>query len=101
MTPRYVEAPLNQKSLDGHIAGMDAFAKGLKVAHRLFTKTGYWKTSLPIDIELYRGIGKDIVDGKVGFKDLAEYAMENDQIVNQSGRQEYLEAIVNQYILEN
>ena len=84
----------------GHISGMDAFAKGLKVAHRLLED----RVLEDFIAERYKsyteGIGKDIVEGKVSFKELAEYAMENDQIVNQSGRQEYLEAIVNQYILE-
>jgi xylose isomerase len=47
------------------------------------------------------GIGKDIVDGKVGFKELEEYALANDQIKNISGKQEVLEAMLNQYILED
>lgn len=33
----------------GHISGMDAFAKGLKVAHRLL-EDRYWKTLLLKDI---------------------------------------------------
>jgi xylose isomerase len=82
-----------------HIAGMDAFAQGLKIAHRMledgkledFVKERYSSYST--------GIGADIVNGKVGFKELEEYIM-NKKIVNTSGRQELLEAIVNQYILD-
>ncbi len=44
------------------------------------------------------GIGKKIVSGEVSFEELSEYAMSHDQINNESGRQEMLEAIVNQYI---
>ncbi|GAE90251.1 xylose isomerase [Acetivibrio straminisolvens JCM 21531] len=47
------------------------------------------------------GIGKDIVDGKVGFKELEKYALELDGIKNVSGRQEVLEAMLNKYILED
>lgn len=84
----------------GHIAGMDAFARGLKVAHKLLEN----KVLEEFVAERYNsyceGIGKDIVEGKVGFKELEEYVMKNDQITNISGRQEMLESIVNQYILE-
>ena len=34
------------------------------------------------------------------FKELEKYALENNSIKNVSGRQEMLEAILNQYILE-
>ena len=44
------------------------------------------------------GIGKDIVDGKVGFKDLEAYAMKLEAVENTSGRQELLETILNEYI---
>jgi len=46
------------------------------------------------------GIGKDIVEGKVGFKELEAYAMKNGITPNVSGRQELLESILNQYIIE-
>jgi len=84
-----------------YIAGMDSFAKGFRVAYKLlqdapienFIKERYSSFST--------GIGKDIVDGKVGFDELEKYALENNVMNNKSGRQEYLESVVNQYILEN
>lgn len=83
-----------------HISGMDAFAKGLEIAHRLL-EDRVLEDFIAERYSSYRtGIGKDIVEGKVGFKELEEYALANDQIINSSGRQELLEAIVNQYILE-
>ena len=48
----------------------------------------------------HEGIGKDIVEGKVGFKELEAYALKNGVTPNKSGRQEMLESILNQYILE-
>ena len=43
------------------------------------------------------GIGKDIIDGKVGFEELEKYAVEKGEVTDSltSGRQEMLEAIVN------
>lgn len=81
-----------------YIAGMDTFAKGLKVAAKLYED----KVLENFKDERYKsytyGIGKDIVDGKCDFKSLAEYAKSHDKIENTSGRQEMLEAIINQYI---
>ena len=83
-----------------HIAGMDTFAKGFKIAHKLL-QDGVLEdfTSKRYD-SFNTGIGKDIVSGSIGFKELEKYALENNSIKNVSGRQEMLEAILNQYILE-
>ncbi|MEJ6951218.1 xylose isomerase [Natronospora cellulosivora (SeqCode)] len=84
----------------GYIAGMDAFARGLKVADKLL-KDKVLEDFIANRYKSYtEGIGKEIVDGKVGFKELADYALENDKIVNASGKQEMLEALLNQYIIE-
>ena len=82
-----------------HIAGMDAFARGLKIASAIrqdgrlndFVKKRYssWDS----------GIGAEIESGKVGFKDLEAYVLKKGTIeANQSGRQEYLEALFNEFI---
>ncbi|MDP4093756.1 MAG: xylose isomerase [Bacillota bacterium] len=84
-----------------HVAGMDTFAKGLKIADKMI-KDGKLDKFIAERYSSYTaGIGKDIVGGKVGFKELEKYAMEHDQIKNNSGRQEMLEAILNKYILES
>lgn len=84
--------------LYGYIAGMDNFAKGLLAAAKLLEENALEEYVDKRYKSYTQGIGKDIVDGKVGLKELAEYALENDQIVNESGRQELLETIVNDYI---
>ncbi|WP_413927218.1 hypothetical protein [Clostridioides sp. ZZV14-6048] len=53
-----------------------------------------------IYISFSEGIGKDIVEGKVGFKDLEAYALKMPVIKNKSGRQEMLENLLNRYIYE-
>lgn len=84
----------------GHIAGMDTFAKGLEVAHKLL-ETGEIEDFIEKRYESYSsGIGSKIVDGKVGFEELEEYAMKNQELNIDSGRQEKLESVLNRYILE-
>lgn len=83
----------------GHIAGMDTFAKGLRVAHKLLEDGVLEEFVAKRYNSFTNGIGEDIVDGKVGFKELEAYALKNGPITNVSGRQEMLEAIVNQYML--
>jgi len=84
-----------------YIVGMDTFAKGLLVADKLYSD-GVLEDFISKRYESYTtGIGKEIVDGRADFETLAEYAKNNDQIKNSSGRQEMLEGIVNQYIYKN
>lgn len=83
----------------GHIAGMDTFAKGLIIANKM-VEDGKFDAFINDRYSSYTtGIGKDIVSGKVGFKELEQYAL-NAKIQNKSGRQEMLESLLNQYIYE-
>ncbi|HHX62016.1 MAG TPA: xylose isomerase [Epulopiscium sp.] len=84
-----------------YIAGMDTFAKGLKIAHKMLEDKVFEDFVAKRYSSYTKGIGKDIVDGKVGLEELSTYALANDQITNESGRQEKLEGMLNQYILEN
>ncbi|NLV36408.1 MAG: xylose isomerase [Clostridiaceae bacterium] len=85
----------------GHVVGMDTFAKGLKAAAKMIEDGRIDKFVEERYSSYNSGIGKDIVDGKVGLKELEKYALENSEIVNTSGRQEMLENILNSYILES
>ncbi len=81
-----------------HIAGMDAFARGLKSAYKLkesnvledFIKNRYSSFAT--------GIGKEIVQNSIGLEDLEKYALNMIPIENESGGQELLEGILNSYI---
>ena len=83
-----------------HIAGMDTFAAGLRIASRMW-EDQVFEVNLKDRYKSYdTGIGKKIVDNKVGFKELSTYALNKKTMEkNESGRQEYLEALINQYIL--
>jgi len=85
----------------GHVVGMDTFAKGLKAAAKMIEDGRIDKFVEERYSSYNSGIGKDIVEGKVGLKELEKYALENSEIVNTSGRQEMLENILNSYILES
>ena len=81
-----------------YIGGMDTFAKGLKVAAKLI-EDKVFENFIEKRYESYtRGVGKDIIEGKVTLKDLAEYALTLKDVKNDSGRQEMLENILNNYI---
>lgn len=80
-----------------HVAGMDTFAKGLKVAHKLLADGAIEDVVKERYSSYSTGIGKDIVDGKVGLKELEAHAMKCE-ITNDSGNQELLEAVLNEYI---
>jgi xylose isomerase len=82
-----------------HIGGMDAFARGLKIAAAIrkdgrlaaFVKERYasWDT----------GIGAKIEAGKAGFKELEAYMLKQGDVApNTSGRQEFLENLINEFI---
>lgn len=83
-----------------YIAGMDTFACGLLVAEMMI-KDGKIDSFVEKRYASYNsGIGKDIVDGKVGLTELYNYVLNNDEIVIESGRQEYLESLINSYIVK-
>jgi xylose isomerase len=82
-----------------HIGGMDAFARGLKIAAAIrrdgrlaeFVKRRYasWDS----------GLGRDIEKGKAGFKELEAYMLKRGEAApNTSGRQEFLENLINEFI---
>ena len=84
----------------GHIAGMDAFARGLKAAHAL-VESGELASFVEERYESYQeGIGRKIVEGDTDFEELNRHALDTRPIEVGSGRQERLESVLNRYVLE-
>ena len=79
-----------------YIAGMDAFALGLKKAYALI-EDGRLDAFILERYAGYRhGIGKRIIEGNVTMEELEAYALSmGDVSTNISGRQEYLESVFN------
>jgi xylose isomerase len=79
-----------------YIAGMDAFALGLRIADKII-RDGRIDTFVAERYASYKsGIGKKIVEGSAKIEELERYALEmGDVATNTSGRQEYLENTLN------
>ena len=86
--------------LIAHIAGMDTYAAGLRKSVKLF-EDNVFEDNLKERYRSYNdGIGKKIVANEVGFKELEAYLLNKKELdKNESGKQEYLEAVLNQYII--
>jgi xylose isomerase len=99
------DAKVRRESIDpedlfhAHIGGMDAFARGLKIAAAIradgrldqFIKDRYssWDS----------GLGASIEAGKESFKSLEKLMLEKGEAVqNKSGRQEFLENLINEFV---
>jgi len=82
-----------------HIGGMDAFARGLKIAAAI-RKDGVLEKMLKERYSSWEtGIGARIDAGKENFASLEKYMLEKGEITpNKSGRQELLENIINTYL---
>jgi xylose isomerase len=82
-----------------HIGGMDAFARGLKIAAAI-RKDGLLGRMLKERYSTWdSGVGAEIEAGKHSFKTLEKYMLDKgDATPNISGRQELIENIINTYI---
>ena len=79
-----------------YIAGMDAFALGLRIADKMIRDGRIDKFVDDRYASYTTGIGKKIVDGTATMAELEAYALEmGDVTTNISGKQEYLESIMN------
>ena len=83
----------------GHICGMDAFARGLKIAHRMVTDGKFDAFVADRYASWREGIGARIRSGETSFSELEAYALDRPAIVGRSGRQERLEGLFNQYVV--
>lgn len=80
-----------------HIMGMDSMALGLRIADRLIQDGRLDRFVAERYASFDHGIGKRIVDGTVTIQELEAHALKiGDVSTNASGRQEYLEGILNQ-----
>jgi xylose isomerase len=81
-----------------HIGGMDAFARGLKIAHAMI-EDGRLDGFIKQRYSTYdSGIGAKIEKGEVGFAELEAHILANGEPLLGSGRQEMLENLVNDYL---
>lgn len=83
-----------------YIAGMDTFAYGLKAAYRIIKDGRIDKFVKERYASYTKGIGKKIVSGKATLEELSDYAVKKGKVEDRSsGKQEYLESVLNNIIL--
>lgn len=81
-----------------HIGGMDAFARALTTASEVLEKSDYKKFRKERYASYDSGKGKEFEAGKLSLEDLREYAVKQGEPAVTSGKQEWLENIINRYI---
>jgi xylose isomerase len=98
------DAKIRRNSTDGedlfhaHIGGMDAFARALIIADNVLQKSDYKKIRSERYSSFDSGKGKEFEEGKLSLTDLRDFAIENGEPAVRSGKQEYLENIINRFI---
>lgn len=81
-----------------HIGGMDNFARALVIADNILQKSDYKKIRAERYASFDSGKGKDFEAGKLSLEDLRNYAVEHGEPAVKSGKQEYLENVLNRYL---
>jgi xylose isomerase len=81
-----------------HIGGMDAFARGLLTAQSIIED----KVLDDFVANRYKsfesGLGKDLMSGKMDLDTISQVVLDSDEPKLDSGKQEYLENIINSYL---
>ncbi len=81
-----------------HIGGADTFARALLTADRILSKSQYSQFRKDRYASFDTGKGKDFENGKLNLEDLFNLSLKTNEFPPQSGKQEMLENIINQYI---
>jgi xylose isomerase len=98
------DAKLRRNSTDmedlfhAHIGGMDTFARALVVADKVLQHGEYQKIRAERYASFNEGKGKEFEQGKLSLEDLRAYAAANGEPKAKSGKQEYLENLINRFI---
>jgi xylose isomerase len=81
-----------------HIGGMDAFARSLIIADNILQKSDYKNIRAERYASYDSGKGKDFENGLLSLEDLRNIAATAGEPAVTSGKQEYLENLINRYI---
>jgi xylose isomerase len=99
------DAKLRRQSIDpvdlfhGHIGAMDIGARALLAAERMIQDGSLAKAQKERYAGWRAGLGRDILAGKTSLEALSQHVLQNNVDVEPvSGRQEYLENLVNRFV---
>ena len=83
-----------------HIGGMDTFAHALVIAHRML-EDGVFENEVAARYAGYRrGMGSKIMKARTSLPELEAWAARQGEPARVSGRQEYLENVLNRYLFD-
>jgi xylose isomerase len=82
----------------GHIGGMDTFARGLEAAHNLLQNSPLVTARDGRYASFESGDGARFETGEMGLAEMRDLAAANGEPDRISGRQEWLENLINQYL---
>ncbi|NQT54273.1 xylose isomerase, partial [bacterium] len=98
------DAKLRRQSTDpedmflAHIGDMDAFSRGLESAAKMLKAGKFEKFVAKRYKGWTQGLGKDIIAGKMTLEALEAHTLKKGEPKTQSGKQELLENLLNEYI---
>jgi xylose isomerase len=81
-----------------HIGGADTFARALLIADNILQHSDYKKVRAERYQSFDQGSGKTFEEGKLSLTDLRDLAISLGEPKTISGKQEYLENLINRYI---
>ena len=81
-----------------HISGIDSFARALVIADNILQKSSYKKFRQERYESFDSGKGKEFETGKLSLTDLRDYAIANGEPEVRSGKQEWIELLINRFI---
>jgi xylose isomerase len=98
------DARVRRESVDmddifiGHIGGMDTFARALDVAYRIREVSGLDQRKLRRYSSFDSGDGARFEQGEMNLASLRDLAVSEGEPVRASGKQEWYENVINQYL---
>ncbi len=98
------DAKLRRNSTDqedlfyAHIGGMDNIARALISADKILSESNYVSVRKNRYASFDDGKGKDFESGLLSLEDLRAFAIDNGEPSAISGKQEYIENLINRYI---
>jgi xylose isomerase len=82
----------------GHIGGMDAYARALVIADRIISDGKLDEFKAARYASFNSGAGQQFEAGQLGLADLRDFAAVSGEPANTSGRQEWVENLINDYM---
>ena len=81
-----------------HIGGMDSYARGLLIAHEILEKSSLAHTRRERYASFDNGQGQAFAKGRLSLEDLRDHAAKQGEPRKQSGRQEWAENVINDFM---